>query len=228
MKNNNKPTIQIKDEIEIRCFSGNMRSTSIDPASNASKSFEGYAARYNEISDVLGNFREKIAPGFFDDVNRYDVRALFNHDKNFVLGRSSAGTLKLFPDSVGLRVEITPPPAQWAIDLSESIRRGDINQMSFAFTMPKDGKGEKWEKDSNGNWLRTLIKPNQIFDVSIVTTPAYPQTSVSVNSFVAGIKARAAARKRTLDLLDPGGKVRSQAVAARAAARRRFLQIIGR
>ena len=53
----------------------------------------GYAARFNQLSDVLGNFREQIMPGFFDGIEADDVRALFNHDPNYVLGRSSAGTL---------------------------------------------------------------------------------------------------------------------------------------
>lgn len=178
----------------------------------------GYAARFNQLSDVLGNFREQIQPGFFDGIEQDDVRALWNHDPNYVLGRSTAGTLQLSQDSEGLAVEITPPDATWARDLMVSINRGDVSQMSFAFTVAEGG--DKWEK-VDGNWIRTLVRKGRVFDVSPVTYPAYPQTSAAVRSLLetlqqeetippdqaassgaeGQVKARQAARQRTLDLL---------------------------
>lgn len=178
----------------------------------------GYAARFNQLSDVLGNFREQIAPGFFDGIEGDDVRALFNHDPNYVLGRSTTGTLKLSQDADGLAVEITPPDAQWARDLMVSIDRGDVSQMSFAFTVAENG--DKWEK-VEGNWIRTLVRKGSVYDVSPVTYPAYPQTSAAVRSQLetlqqeeitppeqaassgaeAQVKARQAARQRTLEVL---------------------------
>ncbi len=135
----------------------------------------GYAAVFNEWSDDLGGFREKIKPGAFKNVLDNDVRALFNHNENFVLGRIESGTLKLNENTRGLGVDIEPPGTQWANDLLVSINRGDINQMSFAFTVEED----KWETKDEENF-RTVNKVAELFDVSVVSYPAYPQTSVKV------------------------------------------------
>lgn len=200
------------EDREIR-ISGELRAVKKD---DEPAKIVGYAARFNQLSDVLGNFREQIQPGFFDGIEADDVRALFNHDPNYVLGRSSAGTLKLAQDSEGLAVEIVPPDTTWARDLLTSIQRGDVNQMSFAFTVAENG--DKWEK-VDGNWIRTLIRKGRVFDVSPVTYPAYPQTSAAVRSKLetlqqeevppqeqaassgAEVLARQAARRRTVDLL---------------------------
>lgn len=135
----------------------------------------GYAAVFNQDSVDMG-FIERIKPGAFAKaLKKSDVRALFNHDSNFVLGRQSAGTLKLKEDSKGLYIEIDPPGATWATDLRESIRRGDIDQMSFGFTVASGG--ERWE----GN-TRVLTEIDQLFDVSPVTFPAYPTTEIQSRS----------------------------------------------
>lgn len=141
----------------------------------------GYAAKYNQLSEDLGKFREQIANTFFTGIEGNDVRALFNHDPNYVLGRSTSGTAKLQNTVDGLAVEILPPDTQWARDLMTSVRRGDISQMSFAFTVAKGG--DKWEKVGE-EWIRTLTQIDKLHDVSVVTYPAYPQTSAAVRSLV--------------------------------------------
>lgn len=212
------------DDIERRIFSGEIRAADLGSVTGG-RVIGGYAAKYNELSEIIGNFREKIAPGFFDGVHAFDMRALVNHNPDHVLARSTSGTLKLFPDAIGLRVEITPPAAQWANDLLESIQRGDINQMSFAFTMPPNKAGETWQKDGD-SYIRTLIKPARLFEVSIVTFPAYPQTSAAVNSEVAKIRARQAARRRTLELLGLGSSKKKILPQIAANARRRTLELL--
>jgi len=135
---------------------------------------KGYAAVFNKWADI-GPFKERISPGAFSKtIQEADVRALFNHDRNFVLGRSKAGTLRLEEDKRGLKVEIDPPDTQWARDLTESIKRGDVNQMSFSFRVPKNK--ETWDGDK-----RTIHEAN-LFDVSPVTFPAYKQTTISARS----------------------------------------------
>lgn len=137
---------------------------------------DGYAAVFDKLSENLGGFREKIAPGAFKKtIKKDDVRALFDHDSKYVLGRNTAGTLKLSEDDTGLRMQVTPPEAQWVDDLLKSMERGDINQMSFGFYTISD----EWEDMNKKEPIRTL-REVELFDVSVVTYPAYPDTSVAI------------------------------------------------
>jgi len=95
---------------------------------------EGYAAVFNSETD-LGQFREVIRPGAFDDVMDNDVRALINHDPNLILGRTGNGTLELSTDERGLKYKVKLGNQQYARDFYESVKRGDISQSSFAFTI---------------------------------------------------------------------------------------------
>lgn len=132
----------------------------------------GYAAVFNHWADI-GGFREQIAPGAFTKtLQEADVRALVNHDANYVLGRTKSGTLRLWEDEHGLAFEVDPPEAQWAQDLMASIRRGDVDQMSFGFRAIKD----RWEGDE-----RTLLEV-ALYDVSVVTFPAYAETEAHLRS----------------------------------------------
>jgi hypothetical protein len=146
-------------------------------AKDGKRSIVGHAAVFNRIGDG-GWFREKVAPGAFrDSIKVDDVRALWNHDPNFVLGRNKAGTLRLSEDERGLAIEIDPPDTQAARDLLVSIDRGDVSQMSFGFTTIKDS----WEKTEGDKDIRTLEKV-QLWDVSPVTFPFYRDTDVAVRS----------------------------------------------
>ena len=136
----------------------------------------GYAAVFNSLSENLGGFREMIKPGAFKKSLDNDVRALIDHESGKVLGRSKAGTLRMEEDDNGLRVEIDPPDTTIARDLMESMRRGDIDQMSFGFFV----KSDNWRKQDGEN-IRELEEVD-LFDVSVVTFPAYPATSVHVRS----------------------------------------------
>jgi HK97 family phage prohead protease len=139
----------------------------------------GHAAVFNQLSEDLGGFREQVAPGAFSEaIEKDDVRALFNHDSNFVLGRTGSGTLRLAQDVRGLAIEIDLPDTQTINDLVASpIERGDVSQMSFAFTVRPGG--QDWAKDDTGQVVRTL-KNVRLFDVSPVTYPAYRQTDIAV------------------------------------------------
>lgn len=158
----------------------------------------GYAAVFEKLSDNLGWFREKIQPGAFaDSIITDDVRALWNHDSNYPLGRNKSGTLTLSEDEHGLKIEIDPPDTQWARDLMTSIDRGDVDQMSFGFQTLSD----KWEM-VEGEDIRTLIKV-RLFDVSPVTFPAYPDTEVGLRSLEEYRKSssRSAGEQETADPL---------------------------
>ena len=138
----------------------------------------GYASVFNSLSENLGGFREQIEPGAFDDALGDDVRALFNHDPNMILGRTTAGTLSISSDENGLRYEIDPPNTTVGRDLMVSLQRGDITQSSFGFTVEDDS----WSEDDDGRVIRTIHKVRNLFDVSPVTYPAYPEASVSARA----------------------------------------------
>jgi HK97 family phage prohead protease len=150
-------------------------------ADGAPTRIAGYAAVFNTLSEDLGGFRELIAPGAFrravaDD----DVRALWNHDANLVLGRNTAGTLTLREDTRGLAYDVEPPDTQWGRDAVVSIRRGDVTGSSFGFRTVTD----RWVTQDGEN-LRTLVEV-ELFDVSPVTYPAYAAASVSARSWLEG------------------------------------------
>jgi HK97 family phage prohead protease len=143
------------------------------------RTISGYAALFNSASQDLGGFQEVIAPGAFADaLTRSDVRCLFNHDPNYVLGRTRSQTLTVAEDEKGLRIDCTPPDTQYARDLMVSIDRGDVDQMSFGFITRED----VWEFMADGKTRRTIIAIEELFDVSVVTYPAYADTSVALRS----------------------------------------------
>lgn len=166
-----------EDRREIRTMCHEVRAS---PAEDGKGwRFEGYAAVFDSLSEDLGGFRERIARGAFTQAltRGDDVRALFNHDANYVLGRTTAGTLRLSEDDHGLRFEVDAPDVGWVRDLRESVKRGDINQCSFQFTVDK----ESWDESDKLNVVRTL-EDVRLYDVSLVTYPAYAATSASARS----------------------------------------------
>jgi uncharacterized protein len=143
----------------------------------------GYAALFNSRSNDLGGFVEEIMPGAFSGaISSSDVRALWNHNDDMVLGRTKSGTLRLMEDEVGLRIEVDPPDTTWARDALVTINRGDVDQMSFAFTLAKGG--DKLSRTEDGKTLRTIERVGELFDVSPVTYPAYQDTAVSLRALV--------------------------------------------
>ena len=133
----------------------------------------GYAAVFNQETD-LGYFREMITPGAFDDVMEDDVRLLLNHD-GAPLARTTNGTLTLAVDDEGLMYEAILSDTTQGRDLYKMIKRGDISQSSFAFTISE----QSWSKDKS---VRSIDKVGRLLDVSPVTYPAYAQASVMARS----------------------------------------------
>tara|TARA_R100001369_G_scaffold81040_2_gene111742 strand:+ start:1976 stop:2590 length:615 start_codon:yes stop_codon:yes gene_type:complete len=144
--------------------------TRIDSTEDGKEIVVGHASMYNTRSEFMG-FYETIEEGAFTDdlIKNSDVRALINHDQNLILARNTSGTLKLNADAQGLRYEFEMPETSYGKDLSVSLKRGDISQSSFAFTVEEDD----WSTDENGNDLRTIKKIKRLYDVSPVTYPAY-------------------------------------------------------
>ncbi|MDI5886096.1 HK97 family phage prohead protease [Cobetia amphilecti] len=171
----------------------------------------GHGAVFNKRSEmIMGMFKEQIAPGAFDNVLGDDVRALFNHDPNFVLGRTLSNTLSLSVDEEGLRYEIDPPDTQSVRDLVMApLARGDITGSSFAFRVAPDG--DEWGEDEHGVIVRTIHRFSRLLDVSPVTYPAYPD---------------AGAAKRSLQARCDGLREITQRAVNQRRARERFLELI--
>lgn len=152
---------------------------------NEQEVIEGYALKFDKWSDTLGwfyPFREKLEPGCLDTANLNDVVALFNHDQSQILGRTGAN-LDLEIDNIGLKFRINPTNTTLSNDLLENIRSGVINQCSFAFTIPDEEEAEEWrENEETGVYERFIKKIDRLYDISVVTTPAYPDTEAVVGS----------------------------------------------
>ncbi len=146
----------------------------------------GYGAVFNKRSANFGTESapvfEIIAPGAFDGVLKDDVRALINHDQNRVLARSKngQGTLKLGIDAVGLWYEFDAPATSAGDDIVVSLKRGDVDQSSFAFSVAPGG--DTRTRASDGAVVRTIKKVQRLFDVSVVTYPAYVDAEASVRA----------------------------------------------
>jgi HK97 family phage prohead protease len=144
----------------------------------------GYASVFTNtdgnpaLSENLGGFREKIDPEAFNGVLDNDVRALFNHDPNLILGRTTAGTLSLSVDERGLKYNFTAPDTTTGNDLLVNLENGNITQSSFGFIVEEDD----WDEDENGMTIRTIKKVGRLLDVSPVVYPAYPDAEVGKRS----------------------------------------------
>lgn len=143
------------------------------------RTVEGYAILFGVNSDNLG-FEEVIERGALDGVlGKSDVFALLNHDRSkgiLARAKNGSGSLSLEVDTKGLKYRFEAPKTALGNELLENLRRGEIDQSSFAFTVA-DG-GEKWERQKNGVWKRTISKFERIYDVSPVYNAAYSKTSV--------------------------------------------------
>lgn len=204
----------------------------------------GYAAPFDKLSVDLGGFREVIRRGAFSKtIQADDIRSLWNHNSDHVLARNINKTLRLSEDDNGLKIEIDLPDTQFARDAAESIRRGDVSQMSFAFSTISD----RWGKQ-DGEEQRELLEV-KLFEVSPVTFPAYPDTSISslrgsridldaLSSALrrtesAGVEARSedlqtieAAQKIISEIRGNAKREQQESVEARCARIRRELQLL--
>ena len=152
----------------------------IETRASGQTAIVGYAAVYNRLSLDLGGFREMILPGAFDKVlsrqrGKQDVIAVFNHDPNILLGRTSSGTLQLSSDEKGLKYSVTPP-AERAEIISLILRR-DVFGSSFAFTVSKDG--ESFASDASGA-VRSIREVSGLYDVGPVVNAAYPASTSGI------------------------------------------------
>lgn len=199
--------------IELR-FAMGADSNEIRVDISAAEAVVGYAAKFNVRSEPLGGFIEIIMPGAFDDCLGDDVVALFNHDPSQVLARTTAGSLRLSVDDIGLRYEFDLASDDCSEQVAAYINDGRVTQSSFAFDVASGG--DQWEEQTDGSVLRTINKFRRLYDVSPVTYPAYPDATVALRSsaFADATKAktaaetevrtrRALARRRELELTQP-------------------------
>lgn len=171
-------------------------------ASHDDRKIEGKAIAFNSMSCDLGGFREQIVPEAIseDIINSSDIFFLLNHSNNRgVLARqkNGFGSLKTDIRDDGVYFSFEAPQTSLGDELLEYLRRGDITQCSFAFTVDDD----KWERQSDNSYVRTILRFDKIFDMSAVFSPAYDDTEVKCARF-AEIKAQEAeeAKKKMEEL----------------------------
>jgi len=161
----------LNEIVEQRAYDGELK------AAVEGRTVEGYASVFNSMSEDLGGFREIILPGAFSEVLDNDVRALYNHDSNYLLARTTSGTLELKEDDKGLYYRFEMPNTSYGNDMLELFRRGDLSQSSFGFTVKKDS----WRMQ-DGQHVRYIERVGSLFDVSPVVFPAYSQASSGLRS----------------------------------------------
>lgn len=155
-----------------------------EKSGDGSLTVRGHAAVFNRWSLDLGGFREKIAKGAFEAVldSNPDVHALWDHDTSLVLARTKNKTLDLREDPLGLHFWAKVAPTSYAQDLRILMERGDVDQASFAFTVPKGG--DKWnistDEDGNEKAERVIRQIDGLYDVTVTAQGAYPQTGTEV------------------------------------------------
>lgn len=143
----------------------------------------GHAAIFNSPTVIAGMFREQIAPrAFRKSIKESDVRALFNHNTDIVLGRNKSGTLRLKEDDVGLSYEIDLPDTQAARDLWTLIDRGDVSGSSFAFETVKEARDNP--ESGSTDLPMVTIREAKLYDISPCTMPSYEDTDVSARVFL--------------------------------------------
>lgn len=178
---------QVKDyikerdpEAERRFYSATLDLSEVEENSMKTRSISGYAAVFDKDSQDFGGWIERIDKRAFDTVLSDDTFALFNHDPNQVLARNGAG-LKMEVDEVGLRYTFSAPNTTLGNDMLELIRSKVITQSSFAFRV----SAQEWihSEDRSKPSIRIVKKVSRLYDVSPVTYPAYPDTTVGTRSF---------------------------------------------
>ena len=188
---------------------------------SAGRRIKGSAIVYDQESEVLGGwFVEVIRPGAAADaLRKSDVRCLFNHDPNLMLGRTRSGTLTLRDTAAALEYDCQAPDTQVAADLLVLLDRGDVSQSRFAFTISED----RWtfSKDPDVPTFREILKIDELFDVSPVTYPAYPTTEAYARCVEVNRKVLDTARRTYLGV----GMEDEQAEIRRRAAQLREIEL---
>lgn len=147
-------------------------------AEDSERKIQGYAAVFNKVTRLSERLHEKIMPGAFRSSIQNDVRALWGHDINQVIGRSTNGSLKLNEDDVGLRFELNLPDTVAGRDAYTLVKGGYVSGVSFGFRVKKDS----WERGGDSQpHVRTLIDV-ELIEISPTAFPAYPETFVSARS----------------------------------------------
>lgn len=179
--------------IERRDLHGEVR------AAGEEGKLQGVGLRYGSLSVDMGNWRELFESGAFDEsLKEDDIRVIWQHDNRYVFGRVRADTARIWSDDEALQYEATPPDAGWARDAMESIRRGDVNQNSFGFTVPEGGD-EIMEQD--GGIVR-VVKRARLVEIGPQTRPAYTDTEVIVRSVPPATLAKLQSRGIGVDLAE--------------------------
>ena len=176
-----------RNKIEKRNFSPTEETSFRAFEEDGKRYLEGYGSVFNQKSKLIFEhgkfFYEIIDPRAFDEVlneKKLDIYLTFNHSRDKVIARTTSGTLQLSTDDKGLLFRAELPNVSYALDAYELVKRGDLFENSFAFVV-KNGD-EEWTRDSDGNNIRIVKRVSKLIDVSIVTSGAYENTTISARN----------------------------------------------
>ena len=194
-----------------RCFLSDVHVEQRAAGEPESRTITGYAVKFEQKSvPIWGSFEEIIRRGAFDKADMENVVMNFNHDDSKILARSSSGTLSFEIDEIGVRFSFEAPNTTLGNDMLELVRRGDVNQCSFAFTVEEETW--TWRTELNGMEydLREIISISKVYDFSLVVHPAYPSTEAHTRTYQEFRSARVSQEPPADPPADPPIDLRAQ------------------
>lgn len=203
-----KPNIASQSQERRYTNTGKIELRAATDPNTESRTIVFYASVYNTKSNLLSDgweqFREIIAPGAFDAVLNQDTTCNVNHDDDMIVGRTTAGNLRITSDNIGLRCEVDVPNTTAGNDLLENVRVGNITQSSFCFQLAPEG--DTWQYTEADGYLRTIKSISRLWDVSMVVWPAYSEAGVSEEDSKRNIQVAARSLKYFVEKQTPPAK----------------------
>ncbi len=169
----------MKENKEVRAVLNGLEVRASGEADSSGNTLTGYAIKFNDVTTIGGQFEERVSPSALEGVDMSGTLALWNHDYSSPIGKAGKN-MRMSMSTEGLKVDIDLPDTTVARDLSELVRAGVVEGMSFGFTVADD----TWEQ-RDGLPLRTIDKIGELYEVTFTPIPAYPTTEVAMRSLEA-------------------------------------------
>lgn len=169
--------------------------------------FSGYALKFDRKTNLFGDYYEIIRKEALQDTDMSRVFLLFNHDQSKIIAGTPNGSLKLMTDDIGLRIDAEAVETETSKEVYQLAKSGLLDKMSFSFKLSENSYD--FVKQDDGTWLREIVGIDKLYDVAIVTFPAYEDTEVSArNGQSAEMECRSLIEKRVADATERMNKLK--------------------